>query len=432
MSKAAKQSIIILMALLLVSLGFAGYTLFEKQKLEEDKAVLQGELDQAMTRETKIQLQLKNLGEEKKSAEARLQEEIIRSNTLEEDATKAQNEFKVLEEELNSKISKLDQEKQGWDQRLERISKERDELLVKLQSRPASSETAPTTSREPEIYRPSRPSDETQMARAQIDEAYWADILKQKAKLEVEVENLKEKISVDSLEIVELKQKNQHLELKIDTLESEKGQIETSIMSNEELVNRMSLELARAKNDRKFEETQVTKFKEENLELRGQLKNLVSSKNALEKSIIRLTQDKVKMEKKIGQTETIIQSKIDEIWEIKDSLDQSIKSSNIDKLTNDEVELPPIVVKADSRAANYSSGIASPGFNGRVVSINDENNFVIVDIGETQGIRLGDALSVYRDSKYIARLEVIQVRKDIAAADIKDQWSQIRIGDVIR
>jgi chromosome segregation ATPase len=416
------------MALLLVSLGFGGYSLFEKQKIEEEKAVLQGELDQAASRDTKQQLQIKTLEDENKNIDARLQEEIIKTGSLQDEIDAAQNEFKALEEDLRNQITKLNDEKKGWDQRIDRISKERDELLVKLQS---ASAQQPAQQKEPEIYRPSQPGYEVQSTRDAVDEAYWAEILKQKAQLEVEVESLKDKIGQDSLQIVELKQKNQELELKIDTLESEKSQIETTIMNNEEMTNRISLELARAKNDRKFEETQVGKLKEENLELRGQLKELITSKNALEKSIIRLTQDKVKMEKKIGQTETIIQSKIDEIWEIKDSLDQSIKSSGVATSTNDEVELPPIVVKAGNETTNFNKSMSSPGFNGKVVSINDENNFVIVDIGETQGLRLGDTLSVYRDSKYIARLEVIQVRKDIAAADIKDQWSQVRIGDAI-
>ncbi len=95
-----------------------------------------------------------------------------------------------------------------------------------------------------------------------------------------------------------------------------------------------------------------------------------------------------------------------------------------------EVELPPIVVSSNGEPMNFKTGMA--GFNGRVISINEVNNFVIVDIGENKGITLGDSLSVYRDSKYIARLEVIQVRKDISAADLKDQWSKVRIGDIIR
>lgn len=83
-------------------------------------------------------------------------------------------------------------------------------------------------------------------------------------------------------------------------------------------------------------------------------------------------------------------------------------------------------------AIKFDSGATEPGFNGRIVSVNEENNFVIVDVGEEAGVGLGDALSVYRDSKYVAQLEVIQVRKDIAAADIKNQWTQVQVGDTIR
>jgi hypothetical protein len=155
----------------------------------------------------------------------------------------------------------------------------------------------------------------------------------------------------------------------------------------------------------------------------------MSVKNALEKSIVRLSQEKDKIEGKLGKTETIIQSKIDEIWEIKDDLDRSIRETQ--GAPSSEVELPPIVVSSNGEAMSYNTG-TTPGFNGKVISMNEANNFVIVNIGENKGVRLGDSLSVYRDSKYIARLEVIQVRKDISAADLKDQWSKVKVGDIIR
>ena len=156
-------------------------------------------------------------------------------------------------------------------------------------------------------------------------------------------------------------------------------------------------------------------------------------KGALEKSIVKLTQDKNKVERELGGTETFIQSKIDEIWEIKDSIDRSFQQSKGVPNSSNEVELPPIHVSAaDGKTFAFDEGIAEPGFQGKVISVNADNNFVIVDVGESRGVQLGNMLSIYRDSKYIARLEVIQVRKDISAADIKDKWSQIRVGDIVR
>ena len=69
---------------------------------------------------------------------------------------------------------------------------------------------------------------------------------------------------------------------------------------------------------------------------------------------------------------------------------------------------------------------------GKILSVNQENNFVIVDLGASSGIRIGDTLSVYRGTKYIASLEVIQVRKDICAADIREKGAKIKAGDIIR
>ena len=165
---------------------------------------------------------------------------------------------------------------------------------------------------------------------------------------------------------------------------------------------------------------------------RDQVKRLSSTKIALEKSIVRLQEDRAGIERKLQETESVIRNRIDEIWRIKDSLENSFHSS---QTTNaNEVELPPIVVSSSMTAGDdgMAADGTAPGFNGNVVSINDENNFVIVDIGQEDGLRLGDTMNVYRGAEYIAALEVIQVRKDIAAADIKNKVAKIAVGDVVR
>jgi hypothetical protein len=44
----------------------------------------------------------------------------------------------------------------------------------------------------------------------------------------------------------------------------------------------------------------------------------------------------------------------------------------------------------------------------------------------------GKVVKVYRDNLEMATLEVIQVRRDISAADIRDLKGKIQIGDQIR
>ena len=57
---------------------------------------------------------------------------------------------------------------------------------------------------------------------------------------------------------------------------------------------------------------------------------------------------------------------------------------------------------------------------------------IIVNLGEDSGVKIGDKLNIYRGAEYIAGLEVIQVRKDICAADIKSKMMDIEVGDTVR
>jgi hypothetical protein len=67
-----------------------------------------------------------------------------------------------------------------------------------------------------------------------------------------------------------------------------------------------------------------------------------------------------------------------------------------------------------------------------VLSINRDNNFIVVDLGEDAGVKPGDNFRVYREEKPIASVEAIQVRRTISACDIKKETTSVKIGDVVR
>ena len=433
MSKAAKQSIFILIILLVVSLGFAGYTLMQNNKLGDDLENSAAELDKAKARETKQLQDIKSLTDEAKIAKEDL-------NTLDKKLKDSEQRAKTLSTEVEG----VSQDRDKWKARIDEMRKERDELLARIKDL-----TEQQVVKRPEEKEAETPGQETEMKMAQTeispdrpaitiegskgDEVYWASVLKDKAALQVELDAMKKELSKKNVEVLEMQQKNAGLQLELDNINHDKDEIVREIKFKEEMVNNLSLELARTRNDKKFVADRVEELNKENGELRSQLKKLVQTKGSLEKTIARLAEEKGSIEKKLGQTESLIQSKIDEIWEIKESLDQSIKSAQVTKpIGSTEVELPPIVVSSGGPAVSFNTGETTPGFDGKVVSLNKENNFAIVDIGEVAGLRLGDVLSVYRESQYIARLEVIQVRRDIAAADIKEQWANIQVGDVVK
>lgn len=459
MSKAAKQGIFILIFLLFACLGIIGYTVLQMQKIEDAKAGVEQQLRNS-----------EQIGREQAAEISQLNSQIQQVNSEKQRVESQLKQANDKSQELNSKISSLEQETDRWKTRVEKISDERNTLVSRLDGVNKELQTARNEAndaiRKVEMAeRSARDAEQkvSQMATlvkqaeqssasepiqqdipvqpktsldmpSVVDEQYWASLLKEKASLEVSIQSLNNQLSESNIQMVELKQKNDTLSVEMDVLKAERAELDREIKYKNDLVNNLSLELARVKNNKKFVNDQLDNVTEENSKLRDQVKRLVSAKSALEKSIVRVSKDKDQMSKQLVQSESLIQNKINEIWEIKDSLTQTLVDNMKDNRSqNNEVELPPIVVSASGKnAVPFDAGMSSPGFNGKVVSLNQDNNFVIVDIGERDGIHLGETLSVYRDSKYIARLEVIQVRNDIAAADIKDQWSKIQAGDVVR
>lgn len=444
MSKAAKQSLFILVFLLIGSVIYAGMVSLEKDKLSKENKKLSQELSQV----SKSEKNLKDVASKMKQdleAQARKADEQQRDykNKL---SSAEQKTTKLLKE-----IEAVTEDRDKWKRRIDSVKDERDKLLTKLKEKPEPQiiykERPPEPKPEPEpepkkiekkapaIAMPQSSYDSRTkvVVRDEGNEEYWASVLREKAELEIELKKLKDEVTSHSVEVVEVTRENNEIKVKLDILNHEREEIDREIAYKEDLVNSLSLELARAKNDKKFVADRVEKLNSENASLRDQLGQLVSTKGALEKTIVRLTQEKRNVESQLGKTDGLIQSKIDEIWEIKESIDRAFKATSDKVTSSSEVELPPIVVSAaGGPGISFNPGEASPGYDGRVVSVNEENNFVIVDIGEGSGINVGDNLSVYRDSQYIARLEVIQVRTDISAADIRDQWSRLKAGDVVR
>lgn len=89
------------------------------------------------------------------------------------------------------------------------------------------------------------------------------------------------------------------------------------------------------------------------------------------------------------------------------------------------VELPPIVVRTDGEA---SSGAA---VRGRLLDVNPMHNFVVVDKGSQDGVRVGMEFDILRGSASIGRATVVRVRPKLSACDIvrSKTSSQLQAGD---
>lgn len=62
---------------------------------------------------------------------------------------------------------------------------------------------------------------------------------------------------------------------------------------------------------------------------------------------------------------------------------------------------------------------------GKVIAFDKENTFVVIDLGSKDNLKLGDVLSVYRDDKFIGKVQVEKVEEKTSAAVILTPWRNV-------
>ncbi len=423
MSKAVRLVAVVAVVLMVVSIAFAFWALSQRQTLAQQNQELQNQINEYQGKETQLLAQAKKLQEEAQS----LSQKVDQKEREKSQVQSGFDEIKRKADQFNAQLEQARVERDDWKNRVTAIQRERDDLLEKMKNRPTQIVYKEAEPKPAEVVQAAAPAVTTAQG-----EEYWASILKQKAALQLEIDKIKGDLELSVGQIADLKKQNSDLQLQIKSVTNDKEEIERKIKYGEDLANNLSIELARSRNDQRFVNERADKLKEENIELQGQIRQLSGTKLALEKTVTRLNDEKEGIQKKLIETESVIQARINEIWQIKESVDQKLASAAASRTSN-QVELSPIIVNAGNRNVSVAPPAApvTPKA-ASVVSINETNNFVIVDLGESTGIKVGHVLKVFRGNSEIATLEVIQVRKDISAADIKQKTGNIKIGDSVK
>ena len=87
-----------------------------------------------------------------------------------------------------------------------------------------------------------------------------------------------------------------------------------------------------------------------------------------------------------------------------------------------------------SRYTGTSVKVTLPqNFHGTVTAVDAQFDFVVLDIGESQGVREHGELLVSRGEKLIGKLRILDVKQDHSIANILPNWKQdeIQTGDLV-
>ena len=428
MSIAVRVSVWILGALVVVSAAIAVLALMQQKTLQGQNQTLRNEIASKDSSLADISNKAKKLQDDLDQLNSKISQ-------AQQDKAELQSQYDELKhksDDLQAQFDQANSDRDDWKNRVSTITRERDDLMQKLKNQPVKIVYKERTVETPAAEGSSPAA--VPAVTSSKGEQYWAEVLKQKAALQVELEKEKSSLDQAALQVVGLKKQNSDLELQVKQLRNEKDEIVQKIKYGQDLADNLSIDLARSRTDQQSVNTRADKLKDENLQLLFQIRGLNATKLDLEKSISRLTDDKDLMQKKLIETESVIQSRIDDIWKIKSSLDKRLAENSLSSSVG-TMELPPIIVNApNSQPQSLQAVKTTVGkTEGSIISINESNNFVIADLGQqNSSVSVGNMLKVYRGTNPISTLEVIQVRRDICAADIKDKSMALKVGDVVK
>jgi len=148
---------------------------------------------------------------------------------------------------------------------------------------------------------------------------------------------------------------------------------------------------------------------------------------------------KAEVAKRDGQINELKTAKADLEQQVKDREDKIAKHEETikdlkDEVKSDEEELRK--VEAELAACKDPTGrepYIPAGIAGRIVKVNDDWNFVILNLGTNQKMVPNGTMIVHRGDKMIGRVRIAVVNKNMSIATIERDWQQgqIREGDFV-
>ncbi|MBM3243220.1 MAG: hypothetical protein FJZ12_00040 [Candidatus Omnitrophica bacterium] len=221
-------------------------------------------------------------------------------------------------------------------------------------------------------------------------------------------------------------QKNIELEEKIEELNTKYKISEAKFLEAQKVLSNLELKLNDANKqitDLTNELSQERASKVEaatNLDqIRSELDTLKSTKFELEDKLIRAQDELVSIQAKLGA-----------LASEKESLEAKVKEF---EESSTDVELGKIVVSPEAAASGKSVATTPKPLEGKVLVVNKEYNFVVVNIGSKDGIALGQVFAIYQGNAYIGDIKIEKLHDSMAAAGFlqDDTKNKVREGDKV-
>jgi len=207
-------------------------------------------------------------------------------------------------------------------------------------------------------------------------------------------------------ELTLLKSEKTQLEKQLEEVEKEKNAIKLELSKAESKISIISERLELEKKHKQQAENKLSMKEKELNSLKSELETVKAEANQLQQKYNELSQKNEQLSNKLQQLRLA-----------KKALESKMGISGIVSEESEEVSLGTVVVKPDEIQPKQISQVRE----GRVLVVNREFDFIVVDLGKINGIEPGVVFGVYRAGELIAKAKVEDVYDDMCSAVILDE-----------
>ncbi|MBI3615513.1 MAG: hypothetical protein HY211_03235 [Candidatus Omnitrophica bacterium] len=204
----------------------------------------------------------------------------------------------------------------------------------------------------------------------------------------------------------------------VKTKESLEGQLKDTMSQAKDLAQ----QFAQEKKARESLTTELAQTRRDLTDRNEQVSNTEKEKE-------NLTEDLAKAK----QSYQALSNELTTLRQAKEALERRVK----EMLSLQAQEAEKIVVKP-TRSTNTDlipapSQSSSP-LEGKVLVVNRDFNFVVVNLGSKEGLKIGDQLSLWRGGKAIGKAQVEKLYETMSAATLltEEKKGQVKEGDLVR
>ncbi len=209
-----------------------------------------------------------------------------------------------------------------------------------------------------------------------------------------------------------LENRKAQLERQLDKVEKEKSAIELELSKAESKISMISEKLELEKKYRQQTEDKLSMKEEELNSLRSELERFKTQVSQLQKRYNELSQKNEQLSNKLQQLRLA-----------KKVLESKMGVSGAISEEDEGVSLGTVVVKPTKPQEERGTR----ALQGRILVVNKEFNFVMVDLGKINGIQPGAIFGIYHAGELIAKAKVEKVYDDMCSAVILDEGKKAEV-----